>query len=103
MIPCVCIDDSGKPENIPQSKWVKRGEKYHITYSVICFPQKVLAFSIYEKPMDETCFPYQYFISTRFAVAPEDLEKLIELVNGCNDTAQLDLNELLKNSNLIEQ
>lgn len=103
MIPCHCIDNSGKPENIPQSKWVKLGEKYHITYTVICLPQNVLAFSIYEKPLDKSCYPYEYFISTRFAIKEEDWGALMELVKGCNDTSNINLDELMKNSNLINQ
>lgn len=103
MIPCQCIDDKNRPGDFPKSKWVKAGEEYHITYAVICIPQNVLAFSIYEKPIDETCYPYEYFISTRFAIKPEDMEALMELVKGCTDTAGMDLDELMKNSNLINQ
>lgn len=79
------------------------GEHYHITYTVICFPQNVLAFSLYEKPMDSSCYPYEYFISTRFAVKAEDIEALMQLVKDCNDSAMIDIDELMKNSNLILQ
>ncbi len=58
MIPCTCIDDQNKPNDFPSSRWVKKGEKYHITFTVICLPQKVLAYSIYEKPLDKECYPY---------------------------------------------
>jgi hypothetical protein len=103
MIPCTCINAKNKPNDIPKSKWVKEGEQYHITYTVVCLPQNVLAFSLYEKPLDETCYPYEYFISTRFGVKPEDIEALMELVKDCTDTAGMDINELMKNSNLINQ
>lgn len=103
MIPCQCIDDKNRPSDFPKSKWVKSGDEYHITYTVICIPQNVLAFSIYEKPIDETCHPYEYFISTRFKIKPEDMEALMELIKGCTDTAGMDLDELMKNSNLINQ
>lgn len=103
MIPCVCIDDSFRPNEVPINSWVKKDNEYHITYTVICLPQNVLAFSLYEKPLDKTCYPYEYFISTRFAIKPEDIEALMELVRGCTETAGMDLNELMKNSNLINQ
>lgn len=101
MIPCICINDANRPNDFPIKKWVKVGEEYHITYTVVCIPQNVLAFSIYEKPLDETCLPYEYFISTRFAVKPEDIEALMELVKGCTETAGMNLGELMRNSNLI--
>ena len=103
MIPCICIDAKNRPSDFPKSKWLKEGKLCHITYTVICMPQNVLAFSIYEYPIDETCYPYEYFISTRFAIKPEDIEALMELVKGCTDTANIDLNKLMENSNLINQ
>lgn len=103
MIPCICIDDTARPNDISLPKWVKKGEQYHIIYTVICLPQNVLAFSLYEKPLDESCYPYQYFVSTRFAVKAEDIKALIELVKDCNDSAMIDIDELMRNSNLISQ
>ena len=103
MIPCQCIDDSFRPNEIPLKRWVKKGEEYHVTYTAVCLPQNVFAFSLYEKPLDESCYPYKYFISTRFAIKPEDMEALMELVKGCTETAGMDLNELMRNSNLINQ
>ncbi len=101
MVPCVCIDDKNNP-GIPKEKWIKEGDKYHITFTVTVLPQKVLSVSLYEKPLDKkTCYPYEYFLASRFAVKPEDLEKLIELIKDCTDADKIDINELLENSKLI--
>ena len=103
MIPVTCINDKNNP-GVPPSKWVKQDEEYHVTFTVTVLPQKVLAFSLYEKPLDKaTCYPYEYFMANRFAVKQEDLEALIELIKDCSDTAGIDINELLENSQLINQ
>lgn len=103
MIKCLCIDDTARPNEVPLPKWVKKDEQYHITYTVVYLPQNVLAFSLYEKPLGKSCYPYQYFVSTRFAVKAEDIEALMELVKDCNDSAMIDIDELMRNSNLISQ
>jgi hypothetical protein len=82
----VCIDDSHKPNDIPLSKWVKKG----ITYTVIEVSKMriqggVLGFKLEEIDLS-SCFPYQYFAARRFAVllgqkqtwVEEELSRLLE-------------------------
>jgi len=64
----ICINDTGKPKQIPQEKWVIKGEKYTINQLVrLSLQPDKLAVSLKELPLDESCFPYEYFDADRFA------------------------------------
>ena len=54
---------------------------------------------IEELELDESCHPYEYFLSTRFAIHEEDIEKLNELIQDCSD-ADFSVRELVKEINL---
>ena len=99
MIEAICIDASNKPNDIPNNKWLVEGEIYHIIYTVTVLPQRKLAFHLAELELDESCHPYEYFLSTRFAIHEEDIEKLNELIQDCSD-ADFSVRELVKEINL---
>ncbi len=100
MIDCWCINDYLRPNEIPIEKWVIKDEKYRITDVARLLPQNVLGYSLYEKPLID-CAPYEYFISTRFAVKPEDIQKLIDIWQQKDiDISEIELQELFENSNL---
>jgi hypothetical protein len=101
MIECICINDSDRPKEIPVNKWVKKGEPYTVIYTVTVLPQKQLAFHLAEIELDESNLPYEYFLAYRFAFTKENLLKLIELINDCNDT-DFSMDELLKQTQ-VEQ
>jgi len=104
MIKCICIDAKNRPNEIPIPKWLEYGEEYSITYAVRCLPQNVLAFSLYEKPLCDDCYPYQYFTSTRFSIKPEDQQKVIDLYNEIGEALpESVMAELLENSNLVSR
>lgn len=85
----MCIDDTNRPDGIPTSKWVKKGEIY--TVIKVVFPHSqpgTIGFKLAELNIDD-CFPYQYFLADRFAIiiykedklgmwAEETLDKLLE-------------------------
>lgn len=102
MVKCICIDDKNKPKEIPQNKWVKLGEEYHVIYTVTVLPQRQLAFHLSEIELDETCAPYEYFLSNRFAFTGEDLDKLLKLIEDCCET-DFSIDELLKQTKTIEK
>ena len=102
MIECICIDDSNRPKEIPQNKWVKKGDTYHIIYTVYSLTSKELAVDLYEVSLDDCCPPYEWYALRRFAFTEENLLKLIQLIKDCNDTA-FSMDELLKQTELIEQ
>lgn len=95
MIPALCVNDSDRPNEIPIGKWLKRGERYNVVYTITVLPQRKLAFHLAEIDLDESCNPYTYFLADRFAFRKEDLQGLIELIKDCNDT-EFSISELLK-------
>tara|TARA_R110000868_G_scaffold17893_2_gene78029 strand:- start:176 stop:484 length:309 start_codon:yes stop_codon:yes gene_type:complete len=102
MIPCICIDATNKPNDIPNNKWLKKNQEYHVIYTITVLPQKQLAFHLAEIELDETCYPYQYFLANRFAFTEENLLLLMELIKDCSDT-DFSMDELIKQTEIINQ
>lgn len=102
MIPCICIDDKHRPEVIPTSKWVKEGDEYHITHVYLHKFQDggIQGVSLYEKPLDKSCAPYETFRLTRFAFSEEGISKLIELIKLCSELNDFDIKKLIEESQL---
>jgi hypothetical protein len=100
MVKCICINDKNKPAEIPSSKWVKAEEDYHITHVYYHPNQGIQGCSLYEKPLGEDCAPYETFRLSRFAISVDDLEKLIELIKNCTELNYLDIQALIKESQL---
>lgn len=66
----ICINDKNKPKQIPDEKWIKEGETYTVTFATPLSIQKnKLGYSLKEIQLDESCYPYHYFDSERFAEA----------------------------------
>ena len=99
MIETICINDSDKPSEIPAGKWVKKGNKYHVIYTITVLPQKQLAFHLHEIELDESCVPYEYFLSSRFSFTTDGLFELMEMIQNCNDTS-FSLDELLEQTEI---
>lgn len=80
-----CIDDSNKPNDIPASRWVKKGQKYTvIKVAKMLIQGGLVGFKLEELNIDEF-FPYQFFAANRFAIPLDhawdieaQLEKLLE-------------------------
>jgi len=102
MIKCLCVDDSNKPNSIPQEKWVEKGKEYTILFSMTVLPQKQLAFQLYEIDLDDSCSPYTWFLANRFSFRREDLESLIAFIQECN-RINFTINELKKTINIDER
>ena len=83
MIKCICIDDRYRPADFPLSKWVKDGQEYHINFAQVVLPQGVVAFQLEEIDLDDSCYPYQYFMGNRFVIELKDREKLEQLIMDC--------------------
>jgi hypothetical protein len=95
MVRCICIDSKNRPHEIPKSMWIKTDELYKITHIFYHPNQGIQGVSIYEKPLDETCAPYESFRLSRFAILIEDLDKFIELIKSCTDLNDVQIEELM--------
>lgn len=101
MVECICIDDSNKPDKIPQNKWVKEGTRYNIIYTVRVLPQNEVGVMLSEIELTDNELPYEYFLLRRFAFTEDNLMKLVELIKDCTDT-DFSMEELLKQTQLEE-
>lgn len=95
MIKCKCINDKNKPKdwysNIP---WVEEGKTYHITnVHVMMLQGKRLGYSLAEIDLPANG-KYSCFIADRFAINPEDLPALVELMKQSAQLSEVDISEL---------
>ena len=100
-VECICINDSNRPKEIPQSKWIKEGEKYTVIYTVTVLPQKQLGFHLAEIELTDNELPYEYLLASRFGFTQDNLQKLIELIKDCSEI-DFSMDELLKQTELAE-
>ncbi len=68
-IEVVCVDDSMRPNEVPLSRWVKRGQTYHIIEICEMTQQPGVMGCKLEEINNDDLFPYQYFRLSRFAPA----------------------------------
>lgn len=80
----ICVNDKDRPDGIPTSKWIKRGQVYTvIQVSKMLIQGGKLGFKLAELNIDD-CFPYQFFSADRFGIpvpdkwAEEYLEKVLQ-------------------------
>jgi len=102
MIKCKCINDSNRPEDFPANKWVKKDNEYHITHVYYHVEQGISGVELAEVDLKD-CKPYISFRMDRFAIAMEDLEKLLELIKDCNNLSDIDIdvNKLIEELELV--
>lgn len=68
----VCINDSNKPKQIPQEKWIVKGNVYTvISTSSMNIQRNKIGLKLAEIDLGHTCFPYEYFDADRFAITTE--------------------------------
>jgi hypothetical protein len=102
MIKCLCVDADNRPSRVPESKWLEQGKEYTLAFTMTVYPQKKLAFQLQEIELDDSCSPYEWFLASRFNFKQEDLEKLIEFIQECNQIT-FSVNELMKVTNVDER
>lgn len=96
MIRCLCIDDDGRPAEIPADKWPKVDNEYHITFVAFCHPQMVQGCNLNEIFLDENNAPYEYYKLTRFAIHMEDWEAFVQLCKDCTDLDDVVIENLIE-------
>ena len=76
----ICINDANKPEKIPESEWVKKGEQYHVSEVVQMGLQAgKLGYKLKEVALSKKSFPYEYYDAYRFVIAKEPFAKKEEV------------------------
>jgi hypothetical protein len=95
-IKCICIDDKNKPEIIPEERWIKAGEVYHVTHIYKQVNQgNILGCLLSEKDIS-VYIPYNCFRLSRFAFNEEDLPALIKMFEETNELNNIDISELME-------
>lgn len=102
MVECICIDNTNRPEVIPLSKWLKKGNIYTILFTTLVLPQKKIGVHLGEIELTKDELPYEYFLLDRFAFTDEGIKQLVELIKDCNDT-HFSMDELLEQTQLQEK
>lgn len=84
-IKCICIDDAMKPNEIPDSKWPKKGQFYHISYIwVMAMQGGIQGCELSEFDISDYA-PYNCYRLSRFAILESDLENFISLCKACGE------------------
>ncbi len=73
----ICIDDSNRPNDVPNTRWIKKGEKYTIRTVCWMVQQNIYGCRLEEINNDDL-FPYSFFALSRFAIPVAEIEKAIE-------------------------
>lgn len=64
----ICINDSNKPNDIPNNQWVKKGSIYTVTkVARLALQGDIAGFLLAEINLDG-CAPYKYYAADRFGV-----------------------------------
>lgn len=101
-IPCICINDRLKPNEIPQSKWIVKGNTYHITHVYNNIQQNgIKGVELYEHDISD-CAPYNCYRLDRFAFTPENLQKLLELMQHCTQLNNIDIRKIVEKLTKVE-
>lgn len=95
-IPAICIDDTKKPEIIPDSLWVKKGNQYHIIHIYKMVNQDNIQGCELKELDISSYIPYNCFRLSRFAFRKEDLDNLIELMKLCTELDSVKIDELVQ-------
>ena len=102
MVKATCVNDKNRPQQIPQSKWLVKDNEYTIIKVTIHPNQNgIQGCELAEISLDETCLPYEYYKLDRFAISQDDLEALIELMKLSSTLNDVEINELIKESELV--
>ncbi len=74
---CICINDSHRPNDIPTSQWVKKGNEYTVIgVWKMTMQGGILAFELAEINLNG-CAPYKYYAASRFKV--KDLQPEVQV------------------------
>jgi hypothetical protein len=85
----VCINDSDRPNDIPTSKWVVKGQIYTvIKVSKMIMQGNILGVQLEEIDLSD-CVPHLFFAATRFAEIESSKEKKEEKIEELEEEFEL--------------
>lgn len=89
---CICLNDKGRPNEVPSTNWVVKGKEYTIIHVAIMVTQNNIIGVKLKEINNDAYFPYTFFNIDRFGIpldelikfeklfAPEDIEKMKEIL-----------------------
>lgn len=81
---CICIDDTNRPEEIPEERWPKLKEKYTITHVFYHPLQGIQGVLLKEIKLTKENYPYESYKLSRFSVIDSDMDEFIDMIKLCN-------------------
>jgi len=85
----ICINDSDRPNEIPLSKWIKKGNQYTaIKFNKMNMQGGILGVQLEEIDLSD-CFPHTHFLASRFVPLEPLKEKETENVEELEEELEL--------------
>ena len=95
-IRAVCVDDTNKPEIIPDELWPKLNKEYNIVWIYHMVKTTGMLGCDIEGLDISSYSPYNCFRLTRFAFRKEDLPKLRQMMIECAQMNEVDMDSVVK-------
>lgn len=97
-VPCLCINNKNKPNEILPQNWINEGTEYTINY-VYYYPHLGLQ-GVTLNEVQTKSEKYNAYRLDRFAFTQDGLNQLIELMKECTELGKVDIMQLIEESNL---
>ena len=97
-VPCLCINNKNKPNEILPQNWINEGTEYTINYVYYHVNQGIQGVTLDE--VQTKSEKYSSYRLDRFAFTKEGIEQLIELMKECTELGKVDIMQLIEESNL---
>jgi hypothetical protein len=97
-VKCLCINNKLRPKEILPQNWINEGTEYTINYVYYHVNQGIQGVTLDEVQTKSEI--YSSYRLDRFAFTKEGIEQLIELMQDCTELGKIDIQELIKESNL---
>lgn len=97
-VKCLCINNKNRPSEVLPQNWINEGTEYTINYVYYHVNQGIQGVTLDE--VQTKSEKYSSYRLDRFAFTKEGIEQLIELMQDCTELGKLDIQELIKESEL---
>lgn len=97
-VPCLCINNKQRPKEVLPQNWINEGTEYTINYVYYHPHQGIQGVTLNE--VQTKSIEYSSYRLDRFAFTKEGIEQLIALMDECTELGKVNIEELIKESNL---